>query len=96
MINTTRGFEPEFLDKLRKSYQSEKEFNHLKFLNDLVEYREAWYIGKIVGADILFYRKYTEKVVRTVLEDLGYKLTDYDDNDKKHTVIRFVEAKVGN
>lgn len=96
MINTTWGFEPEFLDKLRKSYQSEKEFNHLKFLNDLVEYREAWYIGKIVGADILFYRKYTEKVVRTVLEDLGYKLTDYDDNDKKHTVIRFVEAKVGN
>ena len=96
MISTARGFEPEFLDKLRRSYQSEKEFNNLKFLNDLVEYQEAWYIGKIVGSDILFYRKYTEKVVKTVLEDLGYKIISYDDNDKKHTVIRFVEAKVGN
>ena len=96
MISTARGVEPEFLDKLRRSYQSEKEFNNLKFLNDLVEYQEAWYIGKIVGADILFYRKYTEKVVKTVLEDLGYKIISYDDNDKKHTVIRFVEAKVGN
>lgn len=95
MAKVIRGFEPENLEKLRSSYESEKEFDNLKFLNDLSDYQENFFIGDIIGVELLFYKKHHKRVVKNVLEDLGYKLTNYVLDDNKHILIKFEEKESG-